>query len=97
MYSSWQREVKVGLRTGRNPIAPSWMSEAFPQQGPVVTVHDAASHSMAWLAGALGVHGISIGADSFGQSGSVRDLYKLHDLTPEATINAARGVLSEQG
>jgi len=97
LYSSWQLEVRHGLKSGRNPSAPSWMSEMFPQRGPVVTVHDAASHSMAWLAGALGVNGISIGVDSFGQSGSVKDLYELHDLTPNAILNGAMGVLSLQG
>jgi pyruvate dehydrogenase E1 component len=63
---------------------------------PLVTVHDAASHSMAWLGGALGVPVVSLGVDSFGQSGSVNDLYDYFDLNSGSIVNAALASLAIQ-
>ena len=59
-----------------------------------MTVHDAASHSMSWLGSALGVPAVSLGVDSFGQSGTVSDLYGVHDLDPGSIVNAALAALS---
>jgi pyruvate dehydrogenase complex dehydrogenase (E1) component len=52
---------------------------------------DAASH---WLGSALGVPSLSLGVDEFGQSGSIQDLYEVHDLTPGSIVNAALAVLA---
>jgi pyruvate dehydrogenase E1 component len=60
----------------------------------VVTVHDAASHSLAWLGSALGVPGVPLGVDGFGQSGSLAALYAAHDLDPGSIVNAALAALS---
>ena len=57
-------------------------------------MHDAASHAMAWLGSALGVHAVPLGVDAFGQSGSVHDLYELHDLLPGSIVNAALAALT---
>jgi pyruvate dehydrogenase E1 component len=67
---------------------------AFPDAVPIVTVHDAASHAMAWLGSALGVPSVPLGVDSFGQSGTVHELYELHDLLPGSIVNAALAALS---
>ena len=42
---------------GRRPrrASPGALRTAFPDRAPIVTVHDAASHAMAWLGSALGV------------------------------------------
>jgi pyruvate dehydrogenase complex dehydrogenase (E1) component len=64
------------------------------EKAPIVTVHDAASHAMAWLGSALGVPCVPLGVDQFGQSGSVRELYELHDLLPGSIVNAALAGLS---
>jgi pyruvate dehydrogenase E1 component len=60
----------------------------------VVTVHDAASHTMSWLGSALGVPAVSLGVDGFGQSGAVADLYRAHDLDSGSIVNAALAALS---
>jgi pyruvate dehydrogenase E1 component len=61
---------------------------------PVVTAHDAASHTLSWLGSALGVPAVSLGVDSFGQSGSVADLYRANDLDSGSIVNAALAALS---
>lgn len=59
-----------------------------------MTVHDAASHTLSWLGSALGVPCVPLGVDQFGQSGSVHELYELHDLLPGSIVNAALAALS---
>jgi pyruvate dehydrogenase E1 component len=49
---------------------------------------------MSWLGSALGVPAVSLGVDSFGQSGSVADLYRAHDLDSGSIVNAALAALS---
>jgi pyruvate dehydrogenase E1 component len=66
----------------------------FGGRAPVVTVHDAASHTMSWLGSALGVPAVSLGVDTFGQSGAVSDLYRVHDLDAGSIVNAALAALS---
>jgi pyruvate dehydrogenase complex dehydrogenase (E1) component len=70
------------------------LSSVFPDRVPVVTVQDAASHALSWLGSALGVPAVSLGVDSFGQSGTVADLYRAHDLDPGSIVNAALAALS---
>ena len=56
---------------------------------PIVTVHDAASHHLAWLGGVFGTRVVPVGVDEFGQSGSIAELYGTFDLLPEQIVNAA--------
>ncbi|HEX5598518.1 MAG TPA: pyruvate dehydrogenase [Micromonosporaceae bacterium] len=94
LYSSWQRTLRQGVRTATVPSIPGALRSAFGDRAPVVTVHDAASHAMAWLGSALGVPCVPLGVDEFGQSGTVRDLYGRHDLLPGSIVNAALAALS---
>ncbi|MFI0791317.1 transketolase-like TK C-terminal-containing protein [Micromonospora rubida] len=94
LYRAWQRTLRQGVRTATVPSVPGALRSAFVDRVPVVTVHDAASHAMAWLGSALGAHAVPLGVDEFGQSGSVRELYELHDLLPGSIVNAALAALS---
>lgn len=94
LYAAWQRTLRQGIRTATTPSIPGALRAAFDLNAPVVTVHDASSHAMAWLGSALGVPAVSLGVDSFGQSGSVQDLYDLHDLGPGSIVNAALAALA---
>ncbi|MFI6262389.1 transketolase-like TK C-terminal-containing protein [Micromonospora sp. NPDC051006] len=94
LYRAWQRTLRQGVRTATVPSVPGALRSAFDHRAPVVTVHDAASHAMAWLGSALGVPAVPLGVDEFGQSGSVAELYELHDLLPGSIVNAALAALS---
>lgn len=94
LYSAWQRTLRQGVRTATTPSVAGALRAAFPTRAPVVTVHDGASHAMAWLGSALGVPCVPLGVDTFGQSGTVAELYELHDLTPGSIVNAALAALS---
>lgn len=94
LYKSWQRTLRQGVRTATAPSIPGALRTCFPDRAPIVTVHDAASHTMAWLGSALGVPAVSLGVDSFGQSGTVHDLYRAHDLDSGSIVNGALAALS---
>jgi pyruvate dehydrogenase E1 component len=94
LYRAWQRTLRQGVRTATTPSVPGALRAVFPAPAPVVTVHDAASHTLSWLGSALGVPAVSLGVDSFGQSGSVADLYRAHDLDSGSIVNAALAALS---
>ncbi len=99
LYRAWQRTLRQGVRTATVPSIPgalrsAFLDGAFGGRVPVVTVHDAASHTLSWLGSALGVPAVSLGVDSFGQSGSVSDLYRAHDLDSGSIVNAALAALS---
>ena len=94
LYRAWQRTLRQGVRTATAPSVPGALRAVFPERAPVVTVHDAASHAMAWIGSALGVPCVPLGVDEFGQSGSVQELYELHDLLPGSIVNAALAALS---
>lgn len=99
LYRAWQRTLRQGVRTATVPSIPGALRSAFLGGGfgdraPIVTVHDAASHTLSWLGSALGVPAVSLGVDGFGQSGSVGDLYRAHDLDSGSIVNAALAALS---
>ncbi|HEX5511891.1 MAG TPA: transketolase C-terminal domain-containing protein [Actinomycetales bacterium] len=94
LYAAWQRTVRQGIRTATTPSVPGALRTIFPHRAPIVTVHDAASHSLSWLGSALGMPAVSLGVDAFGQSGTVADLYRANDLNPGSIVNAALAVLS---
>ena len=80
-----------GIRHARRAGLPPAFAR-FPRQ-PLVTVQDASSHHLAWLGGALGVPGTSLGVDRFGQSGTIADLYREYDLDAGSIVNAALGLV----
>ena len=99
LYRAWQRTLRQGVRTATVPSIPGALRSAFlagavGDRVPIVTVHDAASHTLSWLGSALGVPAVSLGVDGFGQSGSVSDLYRAHDLDSGSIVNAALAALS---
>jgi pyruvate dehydrogenase E1 component len=94
LYQAWQRTLRQGVRTATTPSIPGALRSAFGDRAPIVTVHDASSHALSWLGSALGVPAVSLGVDSFGQSGTVADLYRAHDLDPGSIVNAALAAIS---
>jgi len=94
LYRAWQRTLRQGVRTATTPSFPGALRTVFGNRAPVVTVHDAASHTLSWLGSALGVPAVSLGVDTFGQSGTVGDLYRAHDLDAGSIVNAALAALA---
>jgi pyruvate dehydrogenase E1 component len=92
LYADWRSSAMQAARLGRTERRHHHLSTLIPpslRSCPIVTVHDAASHALAWLGSVFGQRTIPVGVDVFGQSGSIADLYKVMDLTPDHITNTA--------
>ena len=94
LYRAWQHSLRQGIRAASRPARVAVLADLFPGSDPLVTVHDGASHAMSWLGSALGRVCVPLGVDEFGQTGSIADLYDLHDLSAGSIVNAALAALS---
>lgn len=92
VYRSWQRRHRTGAQTARVVRTPSHLHQIVPaaeRNRPVISVHDAASHSLAWLGSAIGTPQIALGVDRFGESGTIADLHALCGISAGDIVNAA--------
>jgi pyruvate dehydrogenase E1 component len=92
LYRAW----RTGLRAAAGAARPAGdehqlgrLLRGEERRRPIVTVHDAASHHLAWLGGVFGAPVVPVGVDEFGQSGSIPELYGVFDLLPDQLVNAA--------
>ena len=92
LYHEWRRSLQAGTRRARMPAEDHHLARLLPESergAPIVTVHDASSHALAWLGSVFGAPAVPVGVDAFGQSGSIGELYRAHDLDTESIVNAA--------
>jgi pyruvate dehydrogenase E1 component len=94
LFAAWQRASRASIRTASLRERPGVLNTAFPAGVPIVTIHDASSHNMAWLGAALQVPAFALGVDEFGQSGTIGDLYRSHGLDSDTIMTAALSVLA---
>ncbi len=90
LYRDWQRSRTAALR-GASPH-PSHLERLLraDEHGlPVVTVLDGASHALSFVGSALGVPGVALGVDRFGQTGSQPELYAEYEIDAAAIATAA--------
>jgi pyruvate dehydrogenase E1 component len=79
------------VRTGTADDA-GHLAALFPathRRAPIVTVMDGASHTLAFLGGAFGAPVVPLGTDSFGQSGTIAELYSAMGIDTRHIIEAA--------
>ena len=89
-YRSW-RDANT-LEGGAVTRTPSLLHRLVPRgerERPVISVHDGASHSLAWLGSALGVRQAALGVDRFGESGTIEELHEITGISPSSIVNAA--------
>jgi pyruvate dehydrogenase E1 component len=92
VYHGWRTGLRDAARDARPAAGDHHLARLLggdERRLPIVTVHDASSHHLAWLGGVFGVPVFPVGVDAFGQSGSIPELYGLFDLLPEQIVNAA--------
>jgi len=94
LYRSFQRAIHSSL--DGNPIGGTLLESLVPPAeriAPIVTVVDAHPHSMAWIGSALGARLWPLGVDTFGQSGSVTELYQEYRIDPASIAAACRAAV----
>ena len=62
---------------------------AGQRHAPIVTVADAASHALSFIGGAFGAPVVPLGVDTFGQSGTITDLYRAVGIDADHIVEAA--------
>jgi pyruvate dehydrogenase E1 component len=92
LYRQWRMGLRDAARNADVEPAPHHLDALIApaeRRLPILTVHDSASHTMAWLGSVHGARVVPVGVDDFGQSGTIADLYGVFDLLPEQLVNAA--------
>ncbi len=95
LYQGWQSELTEATRTSTIPTGHGHLEQLIrpdERSAPIVTIHDAASHSMAWLGSVYGQRAVPIGVDRFGESGTIHELYDAFGLLPHQI--AAAGLVA---
>ena len=98
VYRSWRDGFARATSSARVVRAPSQLHRIVPadeRRRPIVSVHDAASHSLAWIGSALGARQYTLGVDRFGESGTIRDLHEITGIDTGSIVNAALIAVSE--
>lgn len=81
-YESWKSAKAGGAHILQELIPES------QRHAPVLTVHDAASHALAWVGSVFGQTTTSLGVDKFGQSGARAEVYKYVGIDTQHIIAA---------
>jgi pyruvate dehydrogenase E1 component len=93
VYREWRGAARAAAssaqRLDRESLHAARLLPHAERRSPIVTVHDAASHSLAWLGSMFGQPVVPVGVDQWGQSGAIVDLYRAFDMLPEQIANAA--------
>ncbi len=91
VFRSFQQRGRRAPGVGGNVI-----DELFPVQHPtpLVTVLDGHPHTLAFLAGARGDRIHCLGVSDFGQSSSLEDAYRLHQIDTGSITDAALTLLA---
>lgn len=99
LYRSWQAELRAASKAAVKPdikgqtvlgqLLSGTTGRPEPLGAPIVTVHDASSHALAWVGAAVGAPTVAVGFDEHGQSGSIADLYGHLGFLPDQIVTAA--------
>ena len=68
------------------------MLAAVPGDCALVTVADAHPATLGWLGAVAGHRVRALGVDSFGQTGTLADLYRHYGIDAEAIMRAAQAI-----
>lgn len=95
LFQGWHSSDAATDR-GEYPGEPGHLATLIPphlREAPIITVHDASPHAMAWLGSVYGQPAHPLGPVRFGEAGSIADLYDAHRLSARKIINAVIGAL----
>ncbi|MFK7918784.1 MAG: transketolase C-terminal domain-containing protein [Ilumatobacter sp.] len=98
VYRSWRAGFVQSTASARVVRAPSHLHRLIPgpeRRRPIVSVHDASSHSLSWIGSALGARQYALGVDRFGESGTIDDLHRACGIDAGSIVNAALIAVSE--
>lgn len=80
IYETWR-----ATKPGQDTLA--WLIPANERNVPIITLHDGASHALAWVGSIYGAPVVPLGVDTFGQSGTRADLYRQYQIDTRTIID----------
>jgi pyruvate dehydrogenase E1 component len=92
LYTSWQARIRSAASTAtavRRSSHLHTLIQSHERNRPVISVHDAASHTLGWIGSALGSRQYPLGVDHFGESGTISDLHDITGISAGHIVNAA--------
>ncbi len=92
LFREWHDGLRTAARGATTPEQSAHFSTLIrvsERDAPIVTIHDASPHSMAWLGSVFGQRVVPLGVDRFGESGTIDDLYEAMGFLPEQIVNSA--------
>ena len=98
LYRGWVADQRAAVGTARRTNGDFHLAHLLStceRRLPIITVHDSASHTMAWLGSVFGQRTVAVGVDGFGQSGTIDDLYGLFGLQTHQLVTAALVALDD--
>jgi pyruvate dehydrogenase E1 component len=92
LFRGWAGEQSRAVRDARMPHSAGHIENLIlpaERKAPIVTIHDASPHAMAWLGSVFGQRVLPIGVTRFGESGTIAELYEAFSFLPEQITTAA--------
>ena len=92
LFHAWRESLAEAVRGAHAPDDPGHIATLITpseRNAPIVTVHDAAPHSLAWIGSVFGQRVAPIGVDRFGESGTIADLYGAMGFLPDQIATTA--------
>jgi pyruvate dehydrogenase E1 component len=94
LYESFQKASHAAVKGAT--AASNVFDQLVPvsdRRAPVVTLTDAHPHSLAWIGSALGTPVLPLGVIEFGQSGSLEQIYRKHQIDRDSVVAACLATL----
>ena len=92
LFRGWADRRSDAVRSASRPTGSGHIESLIlsdERSAPIVTIHDASPHAMAWLGGVFGQRVLPIGVSRFGESGTIAELYEAFGFLPEQIATAA--------
>ena len=92
LFRGWAGEQSDAVRDARMPMSAGHIETLIrpnERNAPIVTIHDASPHAMAWLGSVFGQRALPIGVTRFGESGTIAELYEAFGFLPDQIATAA--------
>ncbi|MFT6942661.1 MAG: pyruvate dehydrogenase E1 component [Nitriliruptoraceae bacterium] len=98
LHRGWRATFIDDVRSSRVTRRPSHLHRLIPpaeRQRPIISLHDADPHALAWLGSAIGTRQLTLGVDRFGESGTIAELHATMGIAAADVVNAALLALSD--
>jgi pyruvate dehydrogenase E1 component len=92
LYRQWRARFMSSATSARLDQRAIHLDTLVPieeRDRPIVSVHDAATHNLAWLGSAVGTHQYALGVDRFGESGTIAELHEAMNIDAASIVNTA--------